>query len=198
VLADATMEAATDSTGTWVPLALQGIIAVATAGAALAAWLAARASRLTGRSRAFTELFARYAKPEMADNLRLLRDWRERTAREGIEDWSGEWARALHDPSHNLHKRAHEVHKARREVLYYFVTCWYLWKNKTLNTRLFNLLVNTETAELFVKVAVPLTREWGQRSRFDSVMEGIARRVRFDPEDPLSLPIPNIDPLKQD
>jgi len=108
---------------------IQIVIAVCTAAAAVAAWIAAKDSKRAAQAGLFSQLMAEYGSPEMGDALRELTAWHKGgqpgfqatfrpihapSFQENLEGWARSTA-SLH-PS----EEALKLHQYRRRITYFF------------------------------------------------------------------------------
>jgi hypothetical protein len=142
---------------TWL-IAATVVIALSTAAAATAAFLAARATRRTTEAQLFSQLMSEYASPEMGKALRHLREahrgWANDPQNRPLEQLVDAWAKkqassgASGDP----------LDSARRLVAHFFQKATRIIDEELVRGGLRDELLSLNGTELVHDIVIPLER----------------------------------------
>ncbi len=153
-----------------ITLILTGLSALGALGAAIAAWLSARATSRAAEGQLFSVHYAEYGTPEMLRSLRVLRLWRS----EQGDEFELKWKRALDAGK----PQAHDVDLARRQVKFYFMKVLSLYEAGYVSPRFLKELAAVDGVNILYDIVEPLEYAFNPRfdaSQFESLRKLIGR-----------------------
>lgn len=140
-----------------VALILTALSAVGALGAAVAAWLSARATTRAAEAQLFSNHYAIYGTPEMLRSLRILRLWKS----ENGDEFEVKWKKALDAGE----VKAHEVDQARRQVKFYFFRALRLREAGYVSERFLQELAAVDGVNILYDIVEPL--EYALNASYD-------------------------------
>ena len=123
----------TDVNKDWMTIVIAIVAALATASAAIAAWCAARNTRLVAEGKLFFELIREYSTNRMLKDLQIIFDWSRKhnysdefydknEENKEMEEAAKQYANALYpSDGKQVDKYKDRLNKARRHVTHYFL-----------------------------------------------------------------------------
>lgn len=141
-----------------ISLVLTALSAIGALGAAIAAWLSARATKRAAEGHLFSTHYAEYGTPEMLRSLRVLRLWKS----DNGDEFELNWKKALDAGE----ERAHDVDRARRQVKFYFLRALRLYQAGYVSRRFLKELAAVDGLNILYDIVEPL--EYALNPRFDA------------------------------
>lgn len=140
-----------------ITLTLTAMSAFGALGAAVAAWLSARATTRATEAQLFSSHFAVYGTPEMLRSLRILRLWKS----DNGEEFEVKWKIALDAGE----AKAHDVDQARRQVKFYFFRALRLHEAGYVSKRFLKELAAVDGVNILYDIVEPL--EYALNASYD-------------------------------
>ena len=172
--------------GETIVLVLASISALGALGAAIGAWLSARATRFAAEAQLFSRFMEEYGAPQMLKALRTLRNWK---AEQGNE-FEEKYRKALESGDPN----AHEVDQARRHVKFYFLKALRLYEAGFVTKRFLKEVAAVDGVNILYGIVESLEYALNpafDKSKFERFRQicgraGTGRLIRPIPTTPIS------------
>lgn len=148
-------------------LVLGAISALGVLGAAVAAWLSARATKRAAEAQLFSALYSEYGASDMLRALRILRAWRSDQG----DEFEVEWKRRLDRGD----LQAQEVDGARRRVKHYFIHSLRLYEAGYVSKRLLKELGAVDGVNILYDIVEPL--EYALNANYDHARFARLRKI---------------------
>ena len=172
--------------GETIAIVLAMISALGALGAAIGAWLSARATRSAAEAQLFSRFMEEYGTPQMLTALRTLRNWK---AKQG-DEFEEKYRKALGEADPNVHK----VEQARRLVKFYFLKALRLYEAGFVTQRFLKEVAAVDGVNILYDIVEPLEYALNpayNKSKFERLRKicgraGTGRLIRPIPATPRS------------